>query len=101
MLSREDVLHIAKLARLQLSDDEIEKNRSQLSDVLDLFGKIDDLKLDEIGETSQVSGLNNVFKKDELSCDDNLCPCNWEKLLSNVPYSRDSAILAPKVIEDR
>lgn len=98
MLNNDDVLHIAKLARLDLSGDEVEKFKTQLSDVLDLFKSVDDVDLKDVEETSQVSGLSNVFTADEVVCAEGLTCCTTDELISNVPLRDGSSIKVPKVI---
>jgi aspartyl-tRNA(Asn)/glutamyl-tRNA(Gln) amidotransferase subunit C len=54
MLDRDQVLHVARLARLELSDDEVERMASELSHVLDHIEKIRELDLDGVPPTSHV-----------------------------------------------
>jgi aspartyl-tRNA(Asn)/glutamyl-tRNA(Gln) amidotransferase subunit C len=65
VIGREQVLHVAKLARLRLSDDEIEKMSSELSGILDHIEKIEELDLDGVDPTSHVVTLENVLRADE------------------------------------
>jgi aspartyl-tRNA(Asn)/glutamyl-tRNA(Gln) amidotransferase subunit C len=65
VIGREQVLHVAKLARLRLSDDEIEKMSSELSGILDHIEKIEELELDGVEPTSHVVTLENVLRPDE------------------------------------
>lgn len=66
MLSEEEVRHIAKLARIALSDEEVKKFQSQLSGVLDYVDILKEVDTTNVAETSQVTGLNNVMEKDEV-----------------------------------
>ncbi len=66
MLSRKQVLHIAQLANLDLSSKEIEKFRSQLSDILGYIDILNELDTKEVKPTSQVTGLENVMREDEV-----------------------------------
>ena len=59
-----DVLHISKLANLPLGKDEIKKYEEQLSSILAYIEKLKKVKTDNIPETSQVTGLENVTKDD-------------------------------------
>ncbi len=59
-----NVPHIAKLANLTITDDEISKFEKQLSDVLEYVEKLDQANTDDITETSQVTGLENVLRED-------------------------------------
>lgn len=65
MIDREQVLHVAKLARLRLSDEEIERMSSELSGILDHIEKIEELDLDGVEPTSHVVNLENVLRPDE------------------------------------
>jgi aspartyl-tRNA(Asn)/glutamyl-tRNA(Gln) amidotransferase subunit C len=65
MLDREQVLHVARLARLGLSDDEVERMSAELSHVLDHIEKIRELDLDGVPPTSHVVDLVNALRPDE------------------------------------
>ena len=65
MIDREQVLHVAKLARLRLSDEEVERMASQLSGILEHVEHINELELDDVEPTSHVIALENVFRPDE------------------------------------
>ena len=64
-LSKDEVLHVAKLAKLDLTSQEIEKFSHQLSDVINYFGELNQVKTDDTEATSQTTGLENVYRKDE------------------------------------
>ncbi|MCX6809875.1 MAG: Asp-tRNA(Asn)/Glu-tRNA(Gln) amidotransferase subunit GatC [Candidatus Berkelbacteria bacterium] len=101
MLKRDDVLQVAKLARLELSDAQVKKFSEQLNSVFELFKKIEKVELDNVEETSQVTGLRNVFKKDEIKCDEQATTCSTDNLLSNIPYREENKIIVPRIIEER
>lgn len=65
MLSKDQVKHIAKLANLKLTPAEINKFRKQLSEVLEYVEQLNKLKTKKVEPTSQVTGLENVFREDE------------------------------------
>jgi aspartyl-tRNA(Asn)/glutamyl-tRNA(Gln) amidotransferase subunit C len=65
MLDRTQVLHVARLARLELSDDEVERMASELSKVLDHIEKISELDLRDVPPTSHVVDVVNVLRADE------------------------------------
>jgi aspartyl-tRNA(Asn)/glutamyl-tRNA(Gln) amidotransferase subunit C len=65
MLDREQVLHVARLARLELGDDEVERMASELSHVLDHIEKIGELDLGEVPPTSHVVDVVNALRPDE------------------------------------
>ena len=66
MLSEEDVRHIAKLARIALSDEEVVKFSKQLSGVLDYMDILNECDVSSVEGTNQVTGLENVSGKDEV-----------------------------------
>jgi len=65
MLDRAQVLHVARLARLELSDDEVNRMASELSKVLDHIEKIRELNLEGVPPTSHVIDVSNVLRADE------------------------------------
>jgi aspartyl-tRNA(Asn)/glutamyl-tRNA(Gln) amidotransferase subunit C len=65
VIDREQVLHVAKLARLRLSDEEVERMASELSGILEHVEHISELDLDGVEPTSHVIALQNVFRPDE------------------------------------
>jgi aspartyl-tRNA(Asn)/glutamyl-tRNA(Gln) amidotransferase subunit C len=64
MIDREQVLHVARLARLRLSDEEVESMTGELSTVLDHIEKISELDLDGVEPTAHVVELENVLRED-------------------------------------
>ncbi len=92
-ISDEEVLHIAKLARINLSDDEIQDYKNNLEEILDFANTINQVNTDNIGETIGINENYNVFRKDEI-----IQESNKEELLSNAPSQDDGMFRIPKVI---
>ena len=65
MLDRAQVLHVARLARLELSDDEVQRMAAELSHVLDHIEKIRELDLDGVAQTSHVVEVTDALRPDE------------------------------------
>jgi aspartyl-tRNA(Asn)/glutamyl-tRNA(Gln) amidotransferase subunit C len=65
MLDRAQVLHVARLARLELSEEEMERMASELSKVLDHIEKIRELDLEGVPPTSHVVDVSGVLRPDE------------------------------------
>lgn len=65
MISREGVLHVAKLARLRLSEQEVGQMSEELSRVLDHIEKISELDLTDVVPTSHVIKVENTLRTDE------------------------------------
>ena len=64
-ISREEVLHVARLARLELSDAEVERFAEQLSAILEAVGKVGELDLSEVEPTAHPLDLSNVWAEDQ------------------------------------
>ncbi len=64
-IDRDQVLHVARLARLALTDDEVERFRAQLSAILEAVGKVSELDLEGVPPTSHPLDLVNVLADDE------------------------------------
>ena len=79
-ISREEVLHVARLARLELSDAEVERFREQLSAILEAVSKVQELDLSDVPPTSHPLEVVNVWQEDEPR------PClPVEEALANAP----------------
>jgi aspartyl-tRNA(Asn)/glutamyl-tRNA(Gln) amidotransferase subunit C len=65
VIDRDQVLHVARLARLRLSEDEVESMSRELSTVLDHIEKISELDLDGVPPTTHVVEVENVMREDE------------------------------------
>jgi aspartyl-tRNA(Asn)/glutamyl-tRNA(Gln) amidotransferase subunit C len=65
VIDREQVLHVARLARLRLEDDEVQRMASELSAVLDHIAKIAELDLDDVPPTSHVVEVTGRLRADE------------------------------------
>jgi aspartyl-tRNA(Asn)/glutamyl-tRNA(Gln) amidotransferase subunit C len=65
MIDREQVLHVARLARLRLSDEEVERMSGELSSILEHVDRISELDLEGVEPTSHVVDLENVLREDE------------------------------------
>lgn len=93
-ISREEVLHVAKLARLELSSEEIERLTDQLSNILTYVEKLNQLDTKQVEPTSHVLSISNVFREDRARP-----PLPVEKALENAPDSEGTFFRVPKIIE--
>jgi aspartyl-tRNA(Asn)/glutamyl-tRNA(Gln) amidotransferase subunit C len=64
-ITRDDVLHVAALAQLELSEEEIARLTEQLGDILEAVGKVSELDLSDVPPTSHPLAVVNVFRPDE------------------------------------
>jgi len=65
-LSKEEIQHIANLARLELSDEEIVVYGEQLSNILNYIGQLQEVDTTGVEPTAQVTGLEDVFREDKI-----------------------------------
>lgn len=80
-LSKKELEHIAKLARLKLSSDDVNTYSQQLSDIFDYVEKMQAVDTSGVEPTSQVTGLINIMRDDsvkESGISDELCDCSPE-----------------------
>ncbi len=91
-ISTEDVLHVARLARLELSEAEVERMREQLSAILEAVGKVAELDLSNVEPTAHPLDLVNVL------ADDVPRPSSTRKeALANAPDPEDGFFGVPAV----
>jgi len=64
-ITRDEVLHVARLARLALTEEEIERFQDQLSAILEAVGKVAELELSDVAPTAHPLELANVWAEDE------------------------------------
>jgi aspartyl-tRNA(Asn)/glutamyl-tRNA(Gln) amidotransferase subunit C len=91
-ITREEVLHVAKLARLALTEEEIERFRGQLSAILEAVGKVSELDLEGVPPTSHPLDLVNVFAEDEPGPS-----LPREEVLANAPETEGGFFAVPPV----
>jgi aspartyl-tRNA(Asn)/glutamyl-tRNA(Gln) amidotransferase subunit C len=89
-ITRGEVLHVARLARLELTDDEIDRFTDQLSAILEAVAKVSELDLSDVEPTAHPLDLVNVWAEDEprpsLSVDE---------ALANAPERHDGFFKVP------
>ncbi|MBI3811129.1 MAG: Asp-tRNA(Asn)/Glu-tRNA(Gln) amidotransferase subunit GatC [Nitrospirae bacterium] len=95
-LGKEEVEHVAKLARLAVSEEEKEAFSRQLSEILTYIGKLNELDTSKVEPTSHVLDLSNVFRDDIVS--ESLPAAD---VLANAPDRESDHFRVPKIIEER
>ncbi|MCK5061018.1 Asp-tRNA(Asn)/Glu-tRNA(Gln) amidotransferase subunit GatC [Candidatus Parcubacteria bacterium] len=70
-LNKKDIQHIANLARLELTEKELAKYGSQISNILKYIDQLQEVDTANVEPTAQVTGLTNVFQEDKV--------CVWDK----------------------
>ena len=94
-LTKEEVEHVAYLARLSLSEEEKEMFTEQLNRILEAFAKLQELPTEDVEPLSHIIPLQNVFAEDEPG---RCLPV--EEALANAPDSDGNFFIVPRIIED-
>ena len=94
-ISRDDVLHVARLARLHLTDEEVDRMRVQLSNILGAVETLRDVDTSHVGPTASVIQLENVMREDEARPG-----LTRDAALANAPLRDDPFLRVPTVLEE-
>lgn len=98
MITKKDIQNLANLSRITLSEEESDSFSKDLTDLLNYVGQLDEVDLEDVEPTSQVTGLINVFRPDtpkELTKKELLSL--RDELLKNSPATKDGFIVVPAV----
>jgi aspartyl-tRNA(Asn)/glutamyl-tRNA(Gln) amidotransferase subunit C len=95
MISRADVEHVAALARLGLTDDEIDRMQGQLNRILEAIGQLQSVDTSAVGPTAQVIALENVMREDVAQP-----PMARDAALANAPLREGDHLRVPVVLEE-
>ncbi len=92
-ISKEEIIHIAKLANLKLTEEEIEKTVYNMKDILNFANTVNNVNTDNVDESIGATKNYNVFRKDEIKEFG-----DRDILLSNAPEKEEGMFKIPKVI---
>ena len=95
MISREDVEHVAALARLGLTDEEIDLMQGQLNRILEAVGQLQAVDTSSVGPTAQVIALENVMRDDVARPS-----MAREAALGNAPEREGPMLRVPVILEE-
>jgi aspartyl-tRNA(Asn)/glutamyl-tRNA(Gln) amidotransferase subunit C len=95
-LSRSDVEHVAYLARLGLTDEELTRLEGQLNHILDQYEILAELPTDDIPPTAQTIELENILRDDVVRPS-----LTAEDVLSNAPARQGEFIVVPSILDER
>ena len=93
-ITTDDVRHLAQLSNLQLTDDEVENLRDDLENILGYIEQLGELDTTGVEPTYQVTGLENVWRDDEVQD----AGVSREQLLELAPERADNSVKVPKVL---
>jgi len=94
-LSSEEVVHVAKLANLHVSKDEVEKFKRQLGEVISYIEELGQVDTSGVEATSQTTGLENVYREDKTSG----CELKQEDALSGTDETHNGYFVVPALLK--
>ncbi|MCA1569511.1 MAG: Asp-tRNA(Asn)/Glu-tRNA(Gln) amidotransferase subunit GatC [Chloroflexi bacterium] len=94
-ISREDVEHVAHLARLHLDDEEVDRMQTQLSNILEAIETLRDVDTSQVGPTASVIQLENVMREDVARPG-----LARDAALANAPLRDDPFLRVPTVLQE-
>ncbi len=94
MIDEKEVQHVARLARLRLSAEELKRFSSQLSKILDYINQLDEVDTSSVESMSHPLDLTNVFRADEVKPS-----LGRDEAMGGAPQQRDGFFLVPPVLE--
>lgn len=93
-ITNDDVRHLAQLSSLQMSDAEVKSIRADIEGIINYIGQLDELDTDGVEPTYQVTGLQNVWRDDEI-IDSSV---SRRQLLALAAEQSDNCVKVPKVL---
>lgn len=93
-ISREEVTHVARLARIDLTEDEITRYSEQLSNLFDHFENLQQVNTDDVPPTAQSIDLRSVMRDDAV-----LPSLSPEEVLANAPHREENSFRVRPVLE--
>jgi aspartyl-tRNA(Asn)/glutamyl-tRNA(Gln) amidotransferase subunit C len=95
MLSKEEILNIATLARVGLGEKEIEKYQHDLSEILDYFKKLDEVDVSGVEPIGHITGMLNVLRADKS---EDFGDLGKESIMRNAPEKKDKHFKVKSVL---
>jgi aspartyl-tRNA(Asn)/glutamyl-tRNA(Gln) amidotransferase subunit C len=95
-VTKEQVEHIAGLARLSLSDEEADTYTRNLEKMLEYVGQLDELNIEGVEPTTHVLDIQNVMREDETEQS-----LSQKEALKNAPETKNGQILVPPVLKKK
>ena len=92
-ITREEIRHVANLAKLELKDTEMDTFLDQVGDILGYIKKLDQINTKDVSLTSHAVSMTNAFREDE----EHDSP-GAEKGLANAPKKEDGFFIVPKIV---
>lgn len=97
-LSNDDVKHVALLAQITLSEEEVENYKEQLSKVVEHIDQLSEVDTNLVTPTSQTTGVENIFRPDAV---DEARMLKSEEALSNAPRKHNNYFSVEKILKGK
>ena len=97
-ITREEVLHVAKLARLELTDDEVERLTRELGAILEAVSKVSELDLSDVPPTSHPLELINGLRSDDAAEDEPRNSLSLDQVFANAPQREGDLFRVPPTV---
>ncbi len=94
-ISKDDVIKVSELARLEVKEEELDKFTEQLGNILEYIEQLNELDTNNVEPTSHVLNIATPLRKDKV-----VEWLNIEEVLQNAPETEDDFFVVPQVIED-
>lgn len=92
-ITKEEVLHVAKLARLDMDDAAVEKFSEQIGTILSYMDTLNQVDTEGVNPTSHAISLNNAFREDEAAGS-----LDRDAALANAPEQEDGCFVVPRIV---
>ena len=92
-ITKDEVIYVANLARLELDDESVDKFSGQIGEILEYIDKLNTIDTSGVATTSHAISLNNAFREDRV--EEHL---DRDTALSNAPEKEDGSFVVPKVV---
>lgn len=96
MLTKEEVLHIAQLARIELDDTEVSHYQKELSAILDYIQKLEHLPTDGVEPIGHITGMVNIYRQDKERIRDDE---ERKAIMENIPHKKKDYVCVKKVLQ--
>lgn len=93
-ITKEEILHVAKLARLTLTEDETEKLRADMENIIGFANKLNELDTEGVVPTAHAHPMSNAFREDVVKPS-----YERDEILKNAPEAEEDGFAVPKVVD--
>lgn len=97
MLAKDELKHLAKLARIRLNEEELEKFQNELSRIVEFVGQLAKVEVRDVEKSKQTAGLESVFREDK---ERGFVEEKGETLIEQAPETQQGFVVVPEVFKE-